>query len=209
MNLMEDLIRSKLYRSSSPGGPIDADTIITATSDATEEQQAQIRENIGAASIEDLGTVFTLKGSQPTYQDLLLVQDPKVGDVWYVESVSAGYIWMTSTAEPNGYWEELGETIDLSAYQLKPTIVTDTTSTSKSLTPDDNTVYNFGSLTSLTITHVSGRNYTIVFNSPSNIATTLTVPASLRMPVGFSLMPKVTYELNVYGDRVAVGAWGA
>ena len=36
-----------------------------------------------------------------------------VGDVYYVAAVSAGYIWLTSETQPNGYWEELGETFDV------------------------------------------------------------------------------------------------
>ena len=84
----------------------------------TDAQQAQARANIGAASMSDLGTVFTLKGGVATVNDLPQTGN-SVGDVWYVESVSAGFIWITSTAYPNGYWEELGETIDLSDMATK------------------------------------------------------------------------------------------
>ena len=85
----------------------------------TEAQKAQARQNIDAASIADLGTVFTLKGGVATVNDLPQTGN-SIGDVWYVENVSAGFIWITSTAYPNGYWEELGETIDMSAYIEKP-----------------------------------------------------------------------------------------
>ena len=98
---------------------IVADDIIAATTNLASEQASQIRENIGAISLEDVGTIFTLKGSVAVYSDLLQKQNPQIGDVWYVEDVSAGYIWMTSETEPNGYWEELGETIDLSALIMK------------------------------------------------------------------------------------------
>lgn len=84
----------------------------------TEAEKAQARQNIGAASIADLGTVFTLKGGVATVNDLPQTGN-RIGDVWYVESVSAGFIWITSTAYPDGYWEELGETVDLSAYAEK------------------------------------------------------------------------------------------
>ena len=85
----------------------------------TDAQKAQARTNIGAASMSDLGTVFTLKGGVATVNDLPQTGN-SIGDVWYVESVSAGFIWITSTSYPNGYWEELGETIDMSAYIEKP-----------------------------------------------------------------------------------------
>ena len=84
----------------------------------TDAEKEQARANIGAASRSDLGTVFTLKGGVATVNDLPQTGN-RVGDVWYVENVSAGFIWITSTAYPNGYWEELGETVDLSAYAEK------------------------------------------------------------------------------------------
>ena len=86
----------------------------------TDAQKIQARENIGAASLSDLGTVFTLKGGVATVSDLPATGN-NIGDVYYVENLSAGFIWITSTAYPNGYWEELGETVDLSNYIEKPT----------------------------------------------------------------------------------------
>lgn len=85
----------------------------------TDAQKIQARENIGAASLADLGTVFTLKGGVATVQDLPQSGN-RIGDVYYVENLSAGFIWITSTAYPSGYWEELGETVDLSNYIEKP-----------------------------------------------------------------------------------------
>lgn len=85
----------------------------------TDAQKIQARENIGAASLADLGTVFTLKGGVATVQDLPQTGN-RIGDVYYVENLSAGFIWITSTAYPNGYWEELGETVDLDGYVEKP-----------------------------------------------------------------------------------------
>lgn len=85
----------------------------------TEAQQAQARENIGAASISDLGTVFDIKGDVATVQDLPATGN-RVGDVWFVRSVSAAYVWLETTEHPTGYWEEFGEPIDLSGYIEKP-----------------------------------------------------------------------------------------
>lgn len=90
-----------------------------ASQNLTDAQKAQARTNIGAASMADIGTVFTLKGGVATVADLPQTGN-RIGDVWYVENLSAGFIWITSTAYPNGYWEELGETIDMSAYIEKP-----------------------------------------------------------------------------------------
>lgn len=85
----------------------------------TSAQQAQARTNIGAASIEDLGTVFDIKGDVATVNDLP-ASGNRVGDVYYVQSVSAAYVWLETTAHPSGYWEEFGEPIDLSGYIEKP-----------------------------------------------------------------------------------------
>ena len=89
----------------------------------TDAQKIQARENIGAASLADLGTVFDLKGGVATVQDLPATGN-RIGDVYYVENLSAGFVWITSTAYPNGYWEELGETVDLSNYIEKPSAPT-------------------------------------------------------------------------------------
>ena len=60
-----------------------------------------------------------MKGGVATVQDLPQSGN-RIGDVYYVENLSSGFIWITSTAYPNGYWEELGETVDLSNYIEKP-----------------------------------------------------------------------------------------
>lgn len=82
----------------------------------TDAQKMQARENIGAASLDDIGTVFSIKGDVATVADLPATGNA-VGDVWYVQAVSAGYVWLETTEHPSGYWEELGEPIDLSAYR--------------------------------------------------------------------------------------------
>ena len=85
----------------------------------TDAQKAQARDNIGAASIEDLGTVFDIKGDVATVADLPATGN-RVGDVYYVQAVQAAYVWIETTAHPSGYWEEFGEPIDLSGYIEKP-----------------------------------------------------------------------------------------
>lgn len=67
----------------------------------------------------NMGTVFNIKGEVATVADLPPTGNT-VGDVYYVSSVSAGYIWLETTDHPTGYWEELGEPIDLSGYIAKP-----------------------------------------------------------------------------------------
>ena len=85
----------------------------------SDSQKAQARDNIGAASVDDLGTVFDIKGDVATVSDLPATGN-RVGDVYYVQSVSAAFVWLETTAHPTGYWEEFGEPIDLSGYIEKP-----------------------------------------------------------------------------------------
>lgn len=93
-------------------GSVTPGTLIMVSGEMTEEQATQFRENIGAISIDDIGTVFVLKGSVDTVEDLPTTGNT-VGDVYYVTEVSAGYIWLISDSHPNGYWEELGKTFEI------------------------------------------------------------------------------------------------
>ena len=61
-----------------------------------------------------IGSVFTLKGSKPTYADLPATGNT-IGDVWYVVADSVGYIWLNDGTVDR--WEQLGMEIDLSAYR--------------------------------------------------------------------------------------------
>ena len=189
------------------GSSTDSDAVhYTADSNKTDAEKAQARTNIGAVSAEDIGTVFTLKGSQPTYDDLLLVQDPQIGDVWYVESVSAGYIWMTSESQPNGYWEELGETIDLSAYELKPTISTSSSSTVQ-IAAQNNYIYECGTCSSIEVTSFPIDGSFIITFTSGLTATILTVPQTLILPDDFTVEENMRYEINVRNGYGLAAGW--
>ena len=71
-------------------------------------------------AITGIGTVFNIKGDVAAVADLPATGN-SVGDVYYVQAVSAAYVWLETTAHPTGYWEEFGEPIDLSGYIEKPT----------------------------------------------------------------------------------------
>lgn len=98
---------------------LEGSSVLFVSQTLTDVQKTQARDNIGAASISDLGTVFTIKGDVATVNDLPALGN-SVGDVYYVQSVSAAFVWLETTAHPNGYWEEFGEPIDLSGYIEKP-----------------------------------------------------------------------------------------
>ena len=94
-----------------------------ASQELTSSQKQQARDNIGAASVADAGTAFTIKGDVATVNDLPSSGNA-VGDVWFVQSVSAAFVWLKTTAHPDGYWEEFGEPIDMEAYIEKPASAT-------------------------------------------------------------------------------------
>lgn len=63
-----------------------------------------------------IGTVFQLKGSKATVDDLPSSGN-EIGDVWYVVAESVGYIWLNDGTEDR--WEQLGLPVDLSNYYTK------------------------------------------------------------------------------------------
>ena len=77
-------------------------------------------------AIQGLGSVFTLKGSKPTVNDLPATGN-NIGDVWYVIDESVGYIWLNDGTVDK--WEQLGLPIDLSSYVQFSDIINNLTST--------------------------------------------------------------------------------
>ena len=181
------------------GGSVTPGTLIMISGEMTEEQATQFRENISAVSIDEIGTVFILKGGVATVGDLP-ASGNNVGDVYYVEAVSAGYIWMTSETQPNGYWEELGETIDLSAYELKPTQEYPVGS-AVTITPADNHIYQCGELSSLTISNppATGK-YSIVFYSGATPTTTVGIE-------NFAAEANKRYKITVEDNYATYDSW--
>lgn len=82
---------------------------------------SEVTTSINTA-IEGLGTVFDLKGSKATVADLPKTNN-SIGDVWFVESESVGYIWLKPSSSSIERWEKFGELIDLSGYWNKTELV--------------------------------------------------------------------------------------
>ena len=79
------------------------------------DADAELSYDIGEleARIDALGNVFTLKGSVADATGLP-TENNHVGDVWYVEDESTGYVWIDDNGTER--WEQLGLTVDLSDY---------------------------------------------------------------------------------------------
>ena len=95
---------------------------------------------------------------------------------------------------------------DLSNYELKPTTVS-SSETTASITPQNNTIYQFGELTSLTITNPPATGaYSIIFTSGST-ATTTVIPNTMLGLEDFAAEANTIYEINVLNNRAVVGSW--
>lgn len=184
----------------SGGSSTDSNAVhYTADSNKTDEEKAQARTNIGALGQGDLGTVFTFKGSVATINDLPSSNN-SIGDVWFVESELANFVWLEDELNPNGFWDEFGQPIDLSAYEEKPTINT-VSGTSVSISPVNNNIYNCGEITSLTISNppATGK-YSIVFFSGATPTTTVGIE-------NFVAEANKRYKITVEDNYATYDSW--
>lgn len=79
--------------------------------------------------------------------------------------------------------------------------------TTPTITPEDNTIYECGELTSLTISNPPATgSYSIVFTSGST-ATSTTIPATILGLEAFAAEANTIYEINVLDNRAVVGSW--
>lgn len=123
------------------GGSMEGDIDMGAyhinnLSPATTDNQAVTYSQLKSV-IASVGTYFNLKGSKSTY-DELPTTDNNIGDVWYVEEDSVGYLWLEDTTGTIR-WEELGKTIDLSGYLPKSDLL-QTTGSSTDNTMSQNAI---------------------------------------------------------------------
>ena len=206
MNLMEALIQAKLGGGGG-GGSVTAAAVLAAIEAMDESQAADALTALGGISQDQLGTVFTFKGSKATYADLLLVADPQIGDVWFVDADSANYVWIEDEANPTGFWDEFGQPIDLSAYEEKPTTSTQAGSSVTIASAADNTIYECGELSSLTITAIANPGSFIVRFTSGGTATTTNFPASMKFPEAFAAEANMRYEINVSNGNALVASW--
>lgn len=108
----------------------DATTTNSGLMSATDKTQLDtiagdyVTEEELTTAIAGIGTVFNLKGTKATVADLPTTGNV-IGDVWFVESESVGYIWLRDTSGVER-WEQLGPEIDFSGYLAKNELLTTT-----------------------------------------------------------------------------------
>lgn len=85
--------------------------------------------------------------------------------------------------------------------------VVEVSGTTPTITPEANTIYNCGELTSLTISNPPATGaYSIVFTSGTT-ATETTFPAAILGLESFAAEVNTLYEINVLDNRAVVGSW--
>lgn len=109
--------------------PTDLSQLSNTTTKFVNETQLQ-------SAIDSLGSVFTLKGSVAT-ATALPSSGNSVGDVYYVQDESSGYVWINDNGTTR--WEELGYTVDTSDFLTKSGLLT-TTGTSTTNTMNQNAI---------------------------------------------------------------------
>lgn len=89
-----------------------------------------------------------------------------------------------------------------------PTVVTISVSAAVIAEAQDNTIYEAGELTSLTIQSIAtGASFIVRFSSPAGTATALTMPSGVYMPSGFAVEPYGYCEISVVGNYAAAMFW--
>lgn len=85
--------------------------------------------------------------------------------------------------------------------------VIEVTGTTPTITPAENTIYNCGELTSLTISNPPATGaWSVVFTSGAT-ATTTTIPSTILGLESFAAEANTMYEINVLDNRAVVGSW--
>lgn len=185
------------------------------------------------SAIANLGEVLDFKGAVQTVADLPATGNTG-GDVYYVRSLGAMFVWVETGAGGAYEWDEMGEHYDMSGYLEAPTGATanqviafdGTDWVAKTLVPevsdsstgavtialDPEKIYKLtGALTSLTVTltsPASGQHahYHLSFDSGST-AVSLTLPNTVTMPSGFQVKASKHYEIDILDGYGVAQSW--
>lgn len=148
-----------------------------------------------------------LKSNKGEVQDARMIGPSGSGSITVDDSISNSSENPVQNKVISTALGDKADSSDLSGYEPKATVVTDLESTSKTITPAANTIYNCGELTSLTISNPTATgSYSIVFTSGST-ATTTTIPSTILGLENFAAEANTLYEINVLDNRAVVGSW--
>lgn len=231
MNLMEALIQAKLGGGGGGGGSVTPASIVTATGQMTPQQKSDTLGNLGGEPeklIVNVTHVSSLYSADKTFEE---IEAAKNAGKTVVAKLSGNeyQLGIIDSGEEEGYFFNIEpdyfnddivtiRTLSVNIndewvgteqrYKCDPHTVTDLSSTSITLAnAADNTIYECGELTSLTVTAIANPGeFSITFTSGST-ATVLTVPNTMIMPDGFAVEASTRYEINVKNGYALAAGW--
>ena len=92
-------------------------------------------------------------------------------------------------------------------YKLPYDIVQKTGTTETGLVARRDTIYIYGTLTSLKVTSFDPNGICDIIFTSGATATTVTLPTGVKLPTGFAWEANKTYEINVLNNLALVGTW--
>lgn len=200
----------------------------TANDDAVSKKQME-------DAIAALGEVLDFKGAVQTVADLPATGN-RGGDVYFVRSLGAMFVWVETGTAGAYEWDEMGEHYDLSGYIENPSskavdqvlsyngsawvaktpcpeVTNSSTGAIANQTLDPEKIYHYtGAITSLAITTLTApsanqlAHYHFDFLSGATAAT-LSLPNTVVMPSGFTVEASKRYEVDILNNYGTVMAW--
>ena len=163
------------------GGSVTPQGIVDATAQMTLQQAADTRQNIGAVD--------------------------GAGAADYINNYGAGDLLPKPREQEEGKVLTASDDGTADWVQILPTTVTVSGST-PSIAAEDNTIYECGELTSLTVSSIPASGWFEIDFDSGATATVLSLPNDLdvRMPSGFSVEADTHYEINVKNGWPMVGS---
>lgn len=136
-----------------------------------------------------------------TAEDASLIYNNAMRDI-------AGITGYTTNKNDNGltYSNIINGVFEAGALSATPATVS-VSSVTPTITPEANTIYQCGELSSLTITNPPATGaWSVVFTSGAT-ATVTTFPASILGLEDFAAEANTLYEINVLDNRAVIGSW--
>lgn len=145
--------------------------------------------------------IYITAPSGATAEDASLIYNNAMRDI-------AGITGYTTNKNNNGltYSNIINGVFEAGALSATPATVS-VSSVTPTITPEANTVYQCGELSSLTITNPPATGaWSVVFTSGAT-ATVTTIPSSILGLEDFAAEANTLYEINVLDNRAVIGSW--
>ena len=214
-------------KTSSGGGEVTPESIVTATGDMTDEQKVDTRINLGAES-RRLVVAVTYDNQTDEYSadhtaeeiaaavsggaDVVAVFGEYVYTLDYYDPDSPAFDFVSAIATSIGTIVRgfnVDDTDLWTALEIFPTRTSVLSTYTPTIAAENNYIYkcNYQYVTSLTISSFPATGDWVVRFTSGSTATVLTVPNTLHMPDGFAVEANKRYEINVSDGYALVASW--